>query len=187
MKYWTTTNFRVLTAIVYIFRYRLTGSLPSDMGSNETGLPNLRFLSLQRNALTGQLPSTWGSLHCHVVSASGGDNTQPDPSVAAGAQVGCLFWLLGNNFSGLCLRCCYYQDCTASITFVCHGYRNSGTVPMDWCGATWNEMYIGDCSAPGTPDYGNCALSCNRPCISTAYAVWPTCKNGSAAHCTPCP
>eukprot|EP01065_Artemidia_motanka_P032095 TRINITY_DN39147_c0_g1_i1.p1 TRINITY_DN39147_c0_g1~~TRINITY_DN39147_c0_g1_i1.p1 ORF type:complete len:718 (+),score=191.25 TRINITY_DN39147_c0_g1_i1:78-2156(+) len=66
--------------------FKLTGTLPEDMGL-ASGLPNLRYLGLTRNALTGKIPESLGSLPCTVTSAS--------PS-----SVACLFWLSSNNLTG---------------------------------------------------------------------------------------
>lgn len=90
---------------------KLTGTLPTEMGSAE-GLPNLRFLALTRNALTGTVPASLGELSCHVISASGSGHD--DPSVHG--MVGCLIWLSGNNLTG--------------------------TVPRALCNRTFNEVYI---------------------------------------------
>jgi hypothetical protein len=100
-------------------RYKLKGSLPTNMGAAD-GLPNLRYLGLQQNQLTGTLPPTFGELKCHSTRGAAGAISKPDPSadVSGGAQVGCLFWLLGNNFTG--------------------------TIPGEWCHAIWNEFYLGD-------------------------------------------
>eukprot|EP00039_Didymoeca_costata_P001043 m.49197 g.49197 ORF g.49197 m.49197 type:complete len:906 (+) comp10603_c0_seq1:100-2817(+) len=88
----------------------LRGSLPDDMGIT---VPNLRYLGLSRNQLTGTIPSSFGELPCHVTHASGvGHN---DPSV--GGEVGCLIWLVGNNLTG--------------------------TVPHSMCNRTYNEVYVG--------------------------------------------
>merc|ERR1712167_303115 len=55
---------------------RLTGRLPANMGDVD-GLPNLRYLGVSRNALTGSIPPSWGLLPCHVTHASGSGPVDP--------------------------------------------------------------------------------------------------------------
>lgn len=90
------------------------------MGASD-GLPNLRYLGISRNQLTGTLPPSWGELNCHVTHASGVPSKNgilpADPSVGPGAQVGCLLWMEHNNFTGV--------------------------VPKEWCKRDYNEIYIG--------------------------------------------
>eukprot|EP01064_Diplonema_japonicum_P020312 TRINITY_DN2955_c0_g2_i2.p1 TRINITY_DN2955_c0_g2~~TRINITY_DN2955_c0_g2_i2.p1 ORF type:complete len:711 (+),score=187.73 TRINITY_DN2955_c0_g2_i2:54-2186(+) len=92
--------------------HRLRGTLPVDMGLS-TGLPNLRYLGLSRNALTGDIPDSWGELQCHVVAASG-NNQLYDPTL--GGEVACLLWAVRNNFTG--------------------------TVPTEYCDRTYGEIYV---------------------------------------------
>ena len=61
-----------------------------------TGLPNLRYLGLGRNQLTGSIPASFGDLPCHVTHASGVGHDDPSPR----GQVACLIWLQDNNFTG---------------------------------------------------------------------------------------
>ena len=99
--------------------WSLKGTLPANMGSS-TGLPNLRYLGLCRNRLTGPIPASLGELPCHVTHASG--EGHDDPSVRG--QVGCLIWLMNNNLTG--------------------------AVPRGMCNATYNEVYVSgnDLSCP---------------------------------------
>jgi predicted MPP superfamily phosphohydrolase len=111
--------------------HRLLGSLPASIGE-ASGLPSLRFLALSRNALTGSIPASLGSLSCHVVHAS--------PS-----EVGCLIWLIGNQFSG--------------------------PIPQSMCKAIYNEVYASKnnltCPIPclhlGYGNFDHCAEKC-VPC-----------------------
>ena len=64
--------------------FRLTGSLPDSMG---TALPNLKSLSLQRHALSGNLPASLGSLDCATTYT------------APGRQA-CRWWLRESGLSG---------------------------------------------------------------------------------------
>lgn len=61
-------------------QYQLTGSIPSQIGSSDF-LPNLRYLGLERNQLTGGFPTTLGDLPCSVGNAS---PTEP----------ACLIWFV---------------------------------------------------------------------------------------------
>jgi hypothetical protein len=138
-------------------RHKLQGSLPPNMGSAD-GLPNLRYLGLQQNQLTGTLPASFGELPCHSTRGTAGALWKPDPSADAdgGAQVGCLFWFLGNNFTG--------------------------AVPYKWCRRTWNELYLSDSAEAEQKIDG-----CGRPCVETAYAHWPACtRNGTSHACRKC-
>lgn len=66
--------------------FRLSGSLPADMG-DPSGLPNLRYLGLSRNALSGPIPGSLGNLPCRTKDATSTD-------------VACLLWLVDNNLNG---------------------------------------------------------------------------------------
>jgi len=99
---------------------KLTGSLPAAMGS-AGGLPNLRFLGLTRNNLTGGIPPSLGELDCHVSSASGEGRVDP----SAHGSVGCLLWLSGNLLTGplprtMCDRT-YNEVYTAGNNLTCPG------------------------------------------------------------------
>ena len=118
-------------------QYRLTGTLPAGMGSGG-GLPNLRYLGLSRNQLTGPIPASFGSLPCRAEHATGAGKVDP----SAGGEVGCLIWLLDNNLTA--------------------------AVPHAMCNATYNEVYVGGnalaCPRPCLRvAYGNWP-SCSAPC-----------------------
>merc|ERR1711865_1305608 len=53
----------------FVEEIRLKGTLPSDLGDS-SGLPNLRFLSLNRHNFHGQLPASLGKANCTVKQAS---------------------------------------------------------------------------------------------------------------------
>eukprot|EP01064_Diplonema_japonicum_P020314 TRINITY_DN2955_c0_g3_i2.p1 TRINITY_DN2955_c0_g3~~TRINITY_DN2955_c0_g3_i2.p1 ORF type:complete len:710 (+),score=161.77 TRINITY_DN2955_c0_g3_i2:54-2183(+) len=93
-------------------KYALKGTLPSDMGLT-TGIPNLRYMGLNRNALTGPIPASWGALQCHYTTATG-DNTLYDPTL--GGEVACQLWAVGNNFTG--------------------------GIPQEYCQRSYAEIYI---------------------------------------------
>jgi hypothetical protein len=83
-------------------QWRLRGMLPAAMGS-ATGLPNLRYLGLSRNQLTGPIPASFGQLPCHVTSASGWGHEDP----SARGEVGCVHstvLFVGGNDACLLLR-----------------------------------------------------------------------------------
>lgn len=122
-------------------RWRLRGTLPDDMGA-ASGLPNLRYLGLSRNGLTGSLPTSFGQLPCRVTHASG--KGHDDPSVRG--EVACSIWIMKNNLTG--------------------------PVPTSYCNRSYNEIYIGgnDISCPqGRPPclsiaYGNWPSHCSAKC-----------------------
>jgi hypothetical protein len=121
---------------------KLTGTLPADMGA-ASGLPNLRFLGLCRNALSGEIPPSLSELSCHSTTATGAPPTAADPSV--GGAVGCLIWMMDNNFTG--------------------------AIPRAMCRATYDEVYIGgndqlECPRPCLKvGYGNWPSQCSSvPC-----------------------
>ena len=117
--------------------WRLNGSLPDDMGAI-TGLPNLRFISLSRNQLTGPIPSSLGQLPCHVQHASGEGHNDPSPA----GEVGCLIWLERNNLTG--------------------------AVPHALCNRTFNEVYISgndlSCPRPCVSVAYGAWPTCSQPC-----------------------
>eukprot|EP01061_Rhynchopus_euleeides_P000880 TRINITY_DN10629_c0_g1_i1.p1 TRINITY_DN10629_c0_g1~~TRINITY_DN10629_c0_g1_i1.p1 ORF type:complete len:137 (+),score=19.63 TRINITY_DN10629_c0_g1_i1:62-412(+) len=108
-----------------------------------TGLPNLRFLGLNRNALTGEVPASWGDLLCHVRFASG-NPSEKDPTL--GGEVGCILWVMENNLTG--------------------------SVPDAMCHGTYSEMYFSgnpmqcpDKSPPCvTVGYANFPDGCSAKC-----------------------
>lgn len=120
--------------------WSLNGTLPQNMGSS-TGLPNLRYLGLCRNRLTGPIPASLGDLPCHVTHASG--HGHDDPSVRG--EVGCLLWLMDNNLTGV--------------------------IPRGLCNATYNEVYVGGnalscprpCVSVAYGDWPSCPQKCT-PC-----------------------
>ena len=121
---------------------KLTGTLPAGMGDAD-GLPNLRFLGLSRNALSGDIPPSFGKLPCYVTGASGGSTESADPSVAG--HVACLIWLRNNSFTG--------------------------TVPDEMCRLAWGEVYLKDntqmslCPVPCLyASYFDLAESCKTNC-----------------------
>ena len=127
----------------------VSGTLPADIGIS---VPNLRNLGLSRTMISGSIPASLGDLPCHVVHASGGDpHTTTDPSVNGG-QVACLIWLM--NMTEL-----------------------SGAIPMNFCNATYNEVYL----------KGSEGLDCKQdfPCIKRAYGS-SKCSVAPGAKCTPC-
>lgn len=116
--------------------HKLAGTLPEEMGAGD-GLPNLRFLALTRNALTGSIPASLGNLSCHVTSASGQGTVDP----SAHGSAGCLIWLSSNNFTG--------------------------SLPRSMCSRTYNEVYIAEtqisCPVPCL-HVGYSSFSCTDHC-----------------------
>lgn len=129
-------------------QYRLKGSLPENMGS-ANGLPNLRYLALNRNALTGELPASLGELPCHSRSATGSGDV--DPTV--NGEAACLLWLVDNNLTG--------------------------TVPNQYCDRTFAEIYVSGnelqcprpCVAVAYARWPEACTSQCEPCGSTAPIV----------------
>ena len=67
--------------------FRLQGSLPEQIADPALGIPNLRHLALNRQALTGTVPAGFGRLNCTTIHTS--------PTASA-----CIFWMEGNDLDG---------------------------------------------------------------------------------------
>ena len=122
--------------------YRLTGELPEDMGLS-TGLPNLRFLMLSRNAISGSLPESWSKFSCHERFASGNPHVE-DPTL--GGEVGCLLWVMSNNLTG--------------------------SVPEVFCDRTYENMYLNGnegmaCPNNAAPCFGHGYVDFPSKCADT--------------------